>query len=72
LWTAAVSRKAAVSGLLGKLVQHVFDGSARRLVAHLIEEGELDDREREEIMEILRSREDKDTKPFPKKKGTTS
>jgi BlaI family penicillinase repressor len=70
LWAAGVSRKAAVSGLLGKLVQHVFDGSARRLVAHLIEEGELDDRERAEIMEILKFRQDKDKKPSPKKKGT--
>jgi BlaI family transcriptional regulator, penicillinase repressor len=72
LWTAAVSRKAAISGLLGKLVQHVFDGSARRLVAHLIEEGALDDREREEILEILKSRRDKDKKPSPKRKGTNT
>jgi BlaI family transcriptional regulator, penicillinase repressor len=72
LWTAGVSRKAAVSGLLGKLVQHVFDGSARRLVAHLIEEGALDEREREEILEILKSRQDKDKKPSPKKKGTNA
>jgi BlaI family penicillinase repressor len=72
LWTAAVSRKTAVTGLLGKLVQHVFDGSARRLVAHLIEEGELSDREREEIMEILKSRRDKDKKPPSRKKGTNS
>jgi BlaI family transcriptional regulator, penicillinase repressor len=72
LWSAAVSRKAAVSGLLGKLVQHVFDGSARRLVAHLIEEGELSDCEREEIMEILKSRQDKDKKTSPKKRGTDS
>ena len=71
LWEAAISRKAAVSGLLGKLVQHVFDGSARRLVAHLIEEGELDVREREEIMEILKSQRDKDKKIPPRKKGTT-
>jgi BlaI family transcriptional regulator, penicillinase repressor len=69
LWKARVSRKTAVSGLLGKLVQHVFDGSARRLVAHLIEEGELSDREREEIMEILKVQRDKGKKPSPKKRG---
>ena len=65
LWKARVSRKAAVSGLLGKLVQHVFDGSAHRLVAHLIEEGALDERERTEIMEILKSpaREGQETRP---------
>ncbi len=69
LWKARVSRKAAVSGLLGKLVEHVFDGSARRLVAHLIEEGELDERERAEIMEILKSRHQKDKKLTSRKEG---
>ena len=67
LWTARVSRQAAVSGLIGKLVQHVFDGSARRLVAHLIEEGDLDDREREEILELLKTQ--KESKPAPRKRG---
>jgi BlaI family penicillinase repressor len=70
LWKACVSRKVAVSGLIGKLVQHVFDGSARRLVAHLVEEGELDDREREEIVEILQAEAKK--KKSPRKKGGTS
>ena len=70
LWKARLSRKATVSGLIGKLVQHVFDGSARRLVAHLVQEGELNDREREEIVELLRA-EAKKKKP-PRKKGGTS
>ena len=67
LWTARVSRKAAISGLIGKLVQHVFDGSARRLVAHLIEEGDLDDHEREEILELLKAQ--KESKVPSKRKG---
>ena len=53
VWSALVSRQDAASGLIGKLVQHVFDGSARRLVAHLIAEGSLDDRERAEILALL-------------------
>jgi BlaI family penicillinase repressor len=69
VWTANVSRKAAVSGLIGKLVQHVFDGSARRLVAHLIQEGDLDDRERAEILDLLKSQAGKETKPSRRKKG---
>jgi BlaI family penicillinase repressor len=69
LWSARVSRKAAVSGLLGKLVQHVFDGSARRLVTHLIQEGDLDDRERAEILDLLKTQSDKEQKPAPRKKG---
>ena len=70
LWKARVSRKATVSGLIGKLVQHVFDGSARRLVAHLVQEGELNDREREEIAELLRV-EAKKKKAHGKKGGTS-
>ena len=54
-----MSRKATVSGLIGKLVQHVFDGSAHRLVAHLVQEGELDEGERTEIAELLKSQTDK-------------
>ncbi len=69
LWTARVSRKAAVSGLLGKLVHHVFDGSARRLVAHLIQEGDLDDRDRHEILDLLKSQADKNKNSSPRKKG---
>jgi BlaI family transcriptional regulator, penicillinase repressor len=63
LWSARVSCKAAVSGLLGKLVQHLFDGSARRLVVHLIQEGELDDRECREILDLLKARSDKKISP---------
>ena len=70
LWKARLSRKATVSGLIGKLVQHVFDGSARRLVAHLVQEGELNDREREEIVELLQAEAKK--KKSPRKKGGTS
>lgn len=56
LWSAAASRGSTATGLLGKLVQHVFDGSARRLVAHLIEEGGLNDRDRDEIRALLEGR----------------
>lgn len=60
-WSAEVSREAAATGLVGKLLGHVFDGSARRLVAHLIQDGRLDDRERKEILDLLQS-PPKDTK----------
>jgi BlaI family transcriptional regulator, penicillinase repressor len=58
LWSARLSRKSAASGLVGKLVRHVFDGSARRLVAHLVEDGQLSEKERQEILEVLKSRPD--------------
>jgi BlaI family transcriptional regulator, penicillinase repressor len=53
LWSAVANRKSTASGLIGKLVQHVFDGSAGRLVAHLIQEGALDERDRCEIQALL-------------------
>jgi BlaI family penicillinase repressor len=53
VWSAVASRGSTATGLLGKLVNHVFDGSARRLVAHLIQEGALDDRDRDEIRGLL-------------------
>lgn len=53
VWSARLTRKAAATGLIGKVVSHVFDGSARRLVAHLIEDGELDERERAELRRLL-------------------
>ena len=69
-WSARASREATANGLVGKLLGHVFDGSARRLVAHLIQEGELNDRERAEIVELLK------TPPVPrgavKRKGGKS
>ena len=65
VWSANMTRQAAASGMLGKLVGHVFDGSARRLVAHLIEEGTLSDRERAEILELLQQ----PATPAKKKEG---
>ena len=56
-YAAAVSREAAATGLVGKLLRHVFDGSARRLVAHLIREGTLDERQRQEVLALLNAPE---------------
>jgi BlaI family penicillinase repressor len=53
LWSAVASRGSTATGLLGKLAYHLFDGSAQRLVAHLIQEGTLTDRDRAEIRALL-------------------
>jgi predicted transcriptional regulator len=53
LWSAKVTREAAESGLTHKLIDRLFDGSARRLVAHLIEQGKLSAADRLEIQELL-------------------
>ncbi|CAN5614125.1 BlaI/MecI/CopY family transcriptional regulator [soil metagenome] len=53
LWSALVSRRATSAGLLRRLVDRVFDGSAGRLVANLLESDGLSDRDREEIRRLL-------------------
>lgn len=73
LWSAATTRGAAASGLLGKILDHVFDGSARGLVAHLIEEGALDDRDKQAIRDMLDAADAADApKPARRKKGGES
>jgi predicted transcriptional regulator len=64
LWTAKVSRQATESGLTHKLIERMFDGSARRLVAHLIDEGRLSAADRREIQEMLE-------RTIPKKRQET-
>lgn len=55
LWSAVVSREATRTGLLGKLLDLAFDGSAHRLVAHLLSEGKLSEQDRESIRRMLES-----------------
>jgi predicted transcriptional regulator len=40
-WSAAVSQQKTERGMVRKLVDRVFDGAADRLVAHLVEGGQL-------------------------------
>jgi len=60
LWAARISRNEASTGLLRKLLDRVFDGSAGRLVARLVEEGALSQRDREEIRRLLEESEEQD------------
>ena len=59
LWSAKVNRQVAAAGLVGKLLDHVFDGSAKRLVAHLVEARQLTAKEREELKTLLDSNRQK-------------
>jgi BlaI family transcriptional regulator, penicillinase repressor len=54
-WSARNSRNSTVSGMLSRLVDRLFDGSAQTLVAHLIEQGRLTATERREILELVRN-----------------
>jgi BlaI family transcriptional regulator, penicillinase repressor len=53
VWAARATRTRTASDLVRKVLDHVFDGSAGRLVAHLLEDTELDARDRDEIRKLL-------------------
>ena len=53
LWAAAVTRKRAARGMVGKLIDRVFEGSTQKLVAHIISERKLSDEDREVLRRLL-------------------
>ncbi len=53
LWSAKTTQASAASGMVRKLVNLIFDGSAQRLVAHLVESGQLSDEEREAVRQMM-------------------
>jgi BlaI family transcriptional regulator, penicillinase repressor len=71
LWSARVSRAAAARSLVRKLLDHAFDGSAQRLVAHLLQEGGLNERDRDEIRRLLEAH-DAGTEPNAAERGGRS
>jgi predicted transcriptional regulator len=54
VWEAAASREATATGMLRGLMERIFEGSARRLVAHLLASGPVTASEREQIEDLLR------------------
>ncbi len=52
-WTAAITQKRAAKKMVGKLVDHVFDGSADLLAAHLIEGGQLSTKQLAELRDLI-------------------
>ena len=62
-YAAEVSRETAATGLLGRLLNGVFEGSAKRLVAHLLREGTLGERERRDVIELLSATPETPAKP---------
>ncbi len=53
LWTAAVTRQRAARGMVGKLIDRVFEGSTQKLVAHIINDRKLTDEDRELLRQLL-------------------
>ncbi|SRR5579883_2583172 len=73
LYSAAISRAEASTGLVRRLVDAVFDGSARRLVAHMLENENLSERDRAEIRRLLDEDDAKKSEgPRGRKKGGRS
>jgi predicted transcriptional regulator len=52
-WSASVSRNSTARGMLGKLVDGLFDGSAQQLVTHIVDDGALTPDEIEELRKLL-------------------
>jgi len=55
-WTATVTQKKTAKKMVGKLVDHVFDGSADLLAAHLIEGGQLSPKQLAELRNLIDQR----------------
>ncbi|QDU87269.1 Penicillinase repressor [Pirellulimonas nuda] len=53
MWRAKVSRRSATRGLVAKLVDGVFDGSASGLMAYLVETGGLDAKQLAELKKAV-------------------
>ncbi len=52
-WSAAISQEKTAGSMLGKLVDGVFEGSASRLVAHLVETEKLTEQELTELEALV-------------------
>ena len=65
-WKAAVSRKATRTHVLKHLMDKLFDGSASRLVAHVLHAGSLSKADLDELQQLL-----EETAPRESKKPKT-
>jgi predicted transcriptional regulator len=57
-WSAAVTQSATARSMVGKLVDGIFDGSAGRLAAHLVQAVKLSDGELTELRKLIDSNRD--------------
>jgi BlaI family penicillinase repressor len=54
VYTAAEPKERVVSGMVSEFLQRVFDGAAKPLLLHLVENREVSSKEMEEIAAILK------------------
>jgi BlaI family transcriptional regulator, penicillinase repressor len=60
-WSAAVSQQKTERGMVRKLVDRVFDGAADRLVAHLVEGGQLSSDQLSDLRRLIDTQENNAT-----------
>ena len=56
LWAARASQRSTARGLVRGVMRRMFDGSPRKLMAHLIESERLSEADRRELLELLKRR----------------
>ncbi len=66
-WSAAVTQKKTAKNMVSKLVDHVFDGSADLLAAHLIEGGQLSAQQLAELRTMIDQKTNVDLRSSSKK-----
>jgi predicted transcriptional regulator len=54
VYAAAKTKERVVGGMVSEFLQRVFDGAAKPLLLHLVENRELSAKEMEEIAELLK------------------
>jgi predicted transcriptional regulator len=64
-WSAAVSQQKTERGMVRRMVDRVFDGAADRMVAHLVEGGELTSAQLADLRALL----DEHAKPNARPRG---
>jgi predicted transcriptional regulator len=60
-WAAAVSQQKTERGMVRRMVDRVFDGAADRLVAHLVEGGQLTPQQLGDLRRMIDSQQDNAT-----------
>jgi len=54
VWEAAAPRARVEGGMLSKMIQGVFDGSAQKLVLNLVQGGQLTEADLKEVRQLLK------------------
>jgi len=52
-WTAVITQEKTAKKMVSKLVDHVFEGSADLLAAHLIEGGQISKKQLAELRKLI-------------------